>query len=71
MAESVGHPCARKKLGDIKLHGAKLVQITTEKVRIIKDQMKVAQDRQKKYADIKRRPLEFCHGDKVFLKVAP
>jgi hypothetical protein len=33
--------------------------------------MKVAQDRQKKYADIRRRPLEFCPGDKVFLKVAP
>jgi hypothetical protein len=33
--------------------------------------MKVAQDRQKKYANIQRRPLEFCPGDKVFLKVAP
>jgi hypothetical protein len=32
--------------------------------------MKVAQDRQKKYADIRRSPLEFCPGDKVFLKVA-
>jgi hypothetical protein len=45
--------------------------ITTEKVRIVKDRMKVAQDRQKKYVDIRRRPLEFCPGDKVFLKVAP
>jgi hypothetical protein len=33
--------------------------------------MKVAQDRQKKYTDIKRRPLEFYPGDKVFLKIAP
>ena len=49
----------------------RIVQITTEKVRIIKDRMKVAHDRQKKYADIRRRPLEFCPGDKVFLKVAP
>jgi hypothetical protein len=33
--------------------------------------MKVAHDRQKKYTDIKRRPLEFYPGDKVFLKIAP
>ena len=33
--------------------------------------MKVAHDRQKKYADIQRRPLEFSPGDEVFLKVAP
>jgi len=33
--------------------------------------MKAAQDRQKSYADNRRRPLEFEIGDKVFLKVAP
>jgi hypothetical protein len=38
MAGSVGHPY----VGDKKLYGAELVQITTEKVRIIKDRMKVA-----------------------------
>jgi len=64
-------PLCWEEVGDRKLYGAELIQITTEKVRIIKDQMKVAQDRQKKYADIRRRPLEFCPGDKVFLKVAP
>jgi len=32
--------------------------------------MKAAQDRQKSYADNRRRPLEFEIGDKVFLKVA-
>ena len=30
-----------------------------------------AQDRQKKYADNRRRPLEFEVGDHVFLKVSP
>jgi len=64
-------PLCWEEVGDIKLYGVELVQITTEKVRIIKDRMKVAQDRHKKYADIQRRPLEFCPGDKVFLKVAP
>ena len=33
--------------------------------------METAQSRQKSYADVRRRPLEFEIGDKVFLKVAP
>jgi hypothetical protein len=32
--------------------------------------MKEAQDRQKRYADNRQRPLEFQIGDMVFLKVA-
>ena len=33
--------------------------------------MKVTQDRQKSYADTRRKDLEFEVGEKVFLKVAP
>ncbi|GJX04840.1 hypothetical protein Tco_0190756 [Tanacetum coccineum] len=33
--------------------------------------MKVARDRQKSYADLKRKPMEFQVGDKVMLKVLP
>ena len=33
--------------------------------------MKIAQDRQKSYADNRRRDLEFQVGDKVFLKISP
>ncbi|TYK20970.1 pol protein [Cucumis melo var. makuwa] len=33
--------------------------------------MKTAQSRQKSYADVRRKDLEFDVGDKVFLKVAP
>ena len=33
--------------------------------------MKIAQDRQKKWADAKRRPLEFAVGNHVFLKISP
>jgi hypothetical protein len=33
--------------------------------------MKVAQSRQKSYADKRRRPLEFEVGDYVYLKVTP
>jgi hypothetical protein len=47
----------------MKIIGPRLVQITSEKVRIIKDMTKAAQDRQKSYADIKQKPLEFNVGD--------
>ena len=33
--------------------------------------MKEAQDRQKSYVDLRRRPLEFVLGDHVFLKISP
>jgi hypothetical protein len=37
----------------------------------IKQNMKIAHDRQKSYADIKRIPREFKKGDHVYLKVRP
>jgi hypothetical protein len=60
-----------EEVGERKLLGPEMVQLTTDKVRVIKKRMKEAQDRQKSYADRRRRPLEFQVGDKVFLKVAP
>nr|GEY99699.1 putative reverse transcriptase domain-containing protein [Tanacetum cinerariifolium] len=33
--------------------------------------MQAARDRQKSYADLKRKPIEFQIGDKVMLKVSP
>ena len=52
------------------MYSAELVQVTREKVRTLRDRIKAIQDRQKKYADVRRRPLEFSAGDQVFLKVA-
>nr|GEY09005.1 hypothetical protein [Tanacetum cinerariifolium] len=48
-----------------------LVQETTLKILQIKDRIKVAGDRQKSYADKKRKPLEFSVGDYVLLKMSP
>ncbi|GJZ98255.1 putative reverse transcriptase domain-containing protein [Tanacetum coccineum] len=42
-----------------------------EKIFKIRDRMQAARDRQKSYADKRRRPLEFEVGDKLMLKVAP
>ncbi|GKE44137.1 putative reverse transcriptase domain-containing protein [Tanacetum coccineum] len=53
------------------LIGPELVQETTEKISQIKDRLKAARDRQKSYADKRRKPLEFSVGDYVLLKVSP
>ncbi|GJW91334.1 putative reverse transcriptase domain-containing protein [Tanacetum coccineum] len=41
---------------------------TTEKIIQIKQRMQAARDRQKSYADLKRKPMEFQVGDKVIEK---
>ncbi|KAD5508373.1 hypothetical protein E3N88_16076 [Mikania micrantha] len=43
----------------------------TEKLQLVKARMKAAQDRQKSYADKRRRPIEFEVGNQVLLKVSP
>ena len=50
---------------------SEFLQQTTEKVRVIQDQMRATKSRQKSYADKRRRPLEFEAGDHVFLRVTP
>ena len=47
------------------------VQQTTERVAEIREHMLVAQSRQKSYADVRRRDLEFGEGDEVLLRVRP
>ncbi|GJZ82267.1 putative reverse transcriptase domain-containing protein [Tanacetum coccineum] len=53
------------------LTGPEIVQETTEKIVQIKQRMQAARDRQKSYADLKRKPMDFQVGDKVMLKVLP
>ena len=51
--------------------GPPLIQEMIEQVQLIRKRMRAAQDRQKSYADQRRRPLELRVGDKVFLRVSP
>jgi hypothetical protein len=51
--------------------GPELIQEAEEQVRIIRENLRVAQTRQKSYADNRRRPMEFEEGDYVYLKVSP
>nr|GFC67089.1 putative reverse transcriptase domain-containing protein [Tanacetum cinerariifolium] len=59
------------EVGEAQILGPKLFQETTEKIVQIKQRMQAARDRQKSYADLKRKPMEFQVGDKVMLKVSP
>ncbi|GJT54002.1 putative reverse transcriptase domain-containing protein [Tanacetum coccineum] len=56
---------------DSQLTGPEIIHETTEKIVQIKSRIQAARDRQKSYADVKRKPLEFQVGDKVMLKVSP
>ncbi|GJZ95399.1 hypothetical protein Tco_0667733 [Tanacetum coccineum] len=58
-------------IGEAQILGPELIQETTEKIIQIKQRMQAARDRQKSYADLKRKPMEFQVGDKVMLKVSP
>jgi len=49
----------------------KIIIQTMEKSKVIRERLKAAQDRQKQWANLSRKPLEFEVGDKVFLKISP
>jgi hypothetical protein len=56
--------------GGRQFFGPELIQEAEDQVRIIREDLRVAQTRQKSYADNRRRPLEFEEGDYVYLKVS-
>ncbi|KAL0551240.1 hypothetical protein IC582_010326 [Cucumis melo] len=64
-------PVCWGEIGEQRLMGPELVQSTNEAIQKIRSRMHTAQSRQKSYADMRRKDLEFEIGDKVFLKVAP
>jgi len=51
--------------------GPEIVQQTTEKVKMIQENMKVSQSRHNSYHDKRRKDLKFQEGDHVFLRVTP
>ncbi|GJR91592.1 putative reverse transcriptase domain-containing protein [Tanacetum coccineum] len=63
-------PVLWAEIGESSLIGPELVQETTYKVVLINEKLKAARDRQKSYADNRRKPLEFEVGDQVLLKVS-
>ncbi|XP_075515618.1 uncharacterized protein LOC142550272 [Primulina tabacum] len=59
------------EVGEKAIVGPELVQITIDKVTVVREKLKAAQDRQKSWADLKRRPVEFNVGEKAYVKVSP
>ncbi|GKC69719.1 hypothetical protein Tco_1115602, partial [Tanacetum coccineum] len=64
-------PVCWAEVRDVQLTGLKIIHETTEKIVQIRQRMQDARDRQRSYANVRRKPLEFQVGDRVMLKVSP
>ncbi|GJV21546.1 putative reverse transcriptase domain-containing protein [Tanacetum coccineum] len=65
-------PVCWAEVGEAQLTGPEMIQETTEKIVLIKQRIQAAQDRQKSYADLKRKPMEFKVGGYGYgLRVSP
>ena len=59
------------EVGDRQLFGPDLIKESEQKVKLIRDRLKVAQYRKKSYADSKRKETVYEVGDRVYLRVSP
>ncbi|GJZ05708.1 putative reverse transcriptase domain-containing protein [Tanacetum coccineum] len=64
-------PVCWAEVGDAQLTGPEIIHENTEKIIQIKKRIQATRDKQKSYADRRRKPLKFQDGDKVMLKVSP
>ncbi|GJW17023.1 putative reverse transcriptase domain-containing protein [Tanacetum coccineum] len=64
-------PICWAEVGDAQLTSPEIIRETTEKIIQIKHRLQALRDRQRSYANKRRKPLEFQVGDKVMLKVSP
>ncbi|GKD38082.1 putative reverse transcriptase domain-containing protein [Tanacetum coccineum] len=64
-------PICWAEVGDVQLTGPEIIHETTEKIVQIRQRLQAARDRQRSYANVRRKPLEFQVGDRVMLKVSP
>ncbi|GJZ23321.1 putative reverse transcriptase domain-containing protein [Tanacetum coccineum] len=64
-------PICWAEVGDVQLTGPEIIHETIKKILQIKCKIQSERDRQKSYAEVRRKPLEFQVGDKVMLNVSP
>jgi hypothetical protein len=64
-------PLFWNQIGETQVFGPDVLCNAEEQVRMIRYNLRVAQSRQKSYANIRRRELSFKVGDYVYLKVSP
>jgi hypothetical protein len=70
-----GHRCRTPlfwiEVGEQKVFGPDMLQEAEKQVRMVRENLRVAQSRQKSYVDRRRRELSFEVGDFMYLKVSP
>nr|GEW19650.1 putative reverse transcriptase domain-containing protein [Tanacetum cinerariifolium] len=64
-------PVCWAKTGDVEFTGPEIIHETTKKIVQIRKCLQAARDRQRSYANVRRKPLEFQIRDRVVLKVSP
>jgi hypothetical protein len=64
-------PLAWSEVGERTLFGPAIIEEAEEKVEKVRENLRIAQSRQKSYADKRRRELTNAVGDSVYLKVSP
>nr|GEX60461.1 putative reverse transcriptase domain-containing protein [Tanacetum cinerariifolium] len=64
-------PVCWVEVGDVQHTRPEITYETTEKIVQIRQRLQAARDRQRSYANVRRKPLEFQVRDHVMLKVSP
>ncbi|GKE67152.1 putative reverse transcriptase domain-containing protein, partial [Tanacetum coccineum] len=64
-------PVCWAEVGDVQLTRLEIIHETTKKIVQIQQHLQAARDRQRSYANVRQKPLEFQVGDHVMLKVSP
>ena len=59
------------QIGEKQLFGPEIIEDAEQMVQAVRENLRIAQSRQKSYADGKRRDLTFSVDDYVYLKVSP
>src|SRR4051812_19917100 len=59
------------EVGERQFFGPDLIREAEEKVKLIRDRLKIGQSRQKSYADAKRKEVTYEVGDRAYLRVSP
>ncbi|GJQ97497.1 putative reverse transcriptase domain-containing protein [Tanacetum coccineum] len=62
-------PICWAEVRDVQLTGPEIIHETTKKIVQIRQRLQAARDRQRSYANVRRKPLEFQVRDRVMLKV--
>jgi hypothetical protein len=59
------------EVGDRVIESPYFIKVAEEKIAEVRENLRIAQSRQKSYADNRRRELKFDVGDHIYLRVSP